>query len=75
MCVSVTSLTSGQCDPLDILDAICRVKVGDRMVVDGNRASVSAQHPSEQGYLNLTSPLFPPDTKGSEESSNNSEQV
>ncbi|KAM8753924.1 uncharacterized protein ccdc30 isoform 2-T2 [Acanthopagrus schlegelii] len=72
---STLSLTSGQCDPLDILDAICRVKVGDRMVVDGNRASVSAQHPSEQGYLNLTSPLFPPDTKGSEESSNNGEQV
>uniref|UniRef100_A0A671X6D3 Coiled-coil domain containing 30 n=1 Tax=Sparus aurata TaxID=8175 RepID=A0A671X6D3_SPAAU len=72
---STLSLTSGQCDPLDILDAICRVKVGERMVVDGNRASVSAQHPSEQGYLNLTSPMVPPDTKGAEESSNNSEQV
>ncbi|XP_073326884.1 uncharacterized protein ccdc30 [Pagrus major] len=72
---STLSLTSGPCDPLDILDAICRVKVGERMVVDGNRASVSAHHPSEQGYLNLTSPLVPPDTKGTEESSNNSEQV
>lgn len=75
VCACLSSLTSGQCDPLDILDAICRVKVGERMVVDANRASVSAQHPSEQGYLNLTSPLVPPDTKGAEESSNNSEQV
>ncbi|XP_041800853.1 coiled-coil domain-containing protein 30 isoform X3 [Chelmon rostratus] len=66
---STLSLTSGSCDPLDILDAICRVKV------DGTRASVSTHQPSEQGYLNLTSPLVPPDNKGTEERSNNSDQV
>ncbi|XP_045912625.1 coiled-coil domain-containing protein 30 isoform X5 [Micropterus dolomieu] len=72
---STLSLTSGSCDPLDILDAICRVKVGERGVVDAARASVSSHQPSEQGYLNLTSPLVPPDTKGTEESSINSDQV
>ncbi|XP_031142133.1 coiled-coil domain-containing protein 30 isoform X2 [Sander lucioperca] len=66
---STLSLTSGSCDPLDILDAICRVKVG------ATQGSVSTHQPSEQGYLNLTSPLVPPDTKGTEGSSNNSEQV
>ncbi|XP_070695011.1 coiled-coil domain-containing protein 30 [Pempheris klunzingeri] len=66
---STLSLTSGSCDPMDILDAICRVKV------DSTRASVSTHQPSEQGYLNLTSPLVPPDTKGTEESPNNSDQV
>ncbi|XP_070823882.1 coiled-coil domain-containing protein 30 isoform X2 [Chaetodon trifascialis] len=72
---STLSLTSGSCDPLDILDAICRVKVGERVAVDDTRASVSTHQPSEQGYLNLTSPLAPPDTKGTEESSNSSDQV
>ncbi|XP_059188895.1 coiled-coil domain-containing protein 30 [Centropristis striata] len=72
---STLSLTSGSCDPLDILDAICRVKVADRMVTDGTRASLSTHPPSEQSYLNLTSPLVPPDTKGTEGSSNNSDQV
>ncbi|KAL7397997.1 hypothetical protein ABVT39_002861 [Epinephelus coioides] len=72
---STLSLTSGSCDPLDILDAICRVKVGERMVVDGTRASVSTHQPSEQGYLNLTSPLVPPDTKGTEGGSDNSDQT
>lgn len=72
--IFVTSLTSGSCDPLDILDAICRVKVDECVVVDSTRASVSTHQPSEQGYLNLTSPLVPPDTKATEESSNNSDQ-
>ncbi|XP_076597965.1 uncharacterized protein ccdc30 isoform X6 [Chaetodon auriga] len=72
---SALSLTSGSCDPLDILDAICRVKVGERVAVENTQVSVSAQQPSEQGYLNLTSPLAPLDTKGTEESSNSSDQV
>ncbi|XP_035512389.1 coiled-coil domain-containing protein 30 isoform X4 [Morone saxatilis] len=72
---STLRLASGSCDALDILDAICRVKVGDRAAVDGTRASVSTHQPSEQGYLNLNSPLVPPDIQGTEESSNNSEQV
>ena len=71
----VTSLTSGSCDPLDILNAICCVKVGERTVVDGTRASVSTHQPSEQGYLNLTSPLVPPDIKGTEGNANNSDKV
>ncbi|XP_019119493.1 coiled-coil domain-containing protein 30 isoform X2 [Larimichthys crocea] len=72
---STLSLTSGSCDPLDFLDAICRVKVGERVALDSTRASVSTHQPSEQGYLNLTSPLVPPDAKGTEESSKTSEQV
>ncbi|KAM3618705.1 uncharacterized protein V6R79_023827 [Siganus canaliculatus] len=64
---STLSLTSGSCDPLDILDAICRVKVCERTMVDGTRASFSTQQPSEQGYLNLTSPLVPPDTQRPED--------
>ncbi|XP_071331919.1 coiled-coil domain-containing protein 30 isoform X7 [Trachinotus anak] len=71
---SKLSLTSGSCDPLDILDKICRVKVGERMLVDGNRASVSTHQLSEQGYLNLTSPLVPPEARGAE-SSVNSDKV
>ncbi|XP_041654452.1 coiled-coil domain-containing protein 30 isoform X2 [Cheilinus undulatus] len=73
---SSLSLTSGSCDPLDILDAICRAKVGEHMVVDTSRASVSStHHQSEQGYLNLTSPLVPPDSRGTEESSHDTDQV
>ncbi|XP_026224734.1 coiled-coil domain-containing protein 30 isoform X2 [Anabas testudineus] len=66
---STLSLTSGSCDPLDILEKICRVKV------DGTQASVSTQQQSEQGYLNLTSPQAPLNTKGTKESSNTSDQV
>ncbi|XP_062419995.1 coiled-coil domain-containing protein 30 isoform X3 [Pungitius pungitius] len=65
---STLSLASGLCDPLNIHDAICREKVSER-------ASVSAHQPSEQGYLNLTSPSLLPDTKGSNLSSFNSDQV
>ncbi|XP_042347785.1 coiled-coil domain-containing protein 30 isoform X3 [Plectropomus leopardus] len=65
---STLSLTSGSCDPLNILDAICRVKA------DGTRASVSTHQPSEQGYLNLTS-LAHADTKGTEGSSDTTDQV
>ncbi|XP_029995426.1 coiled-coil domain-containing protein 30 isoform X2 [Sphaeramia orbicularis] len=71
---SALSLTTGSCDKLDILDAICRVKVGERAVTDGTRASVSAHHVSEQSYLNLTSPVFPPDAKATEDPSKNSDQ-
>lgn len=57
------------CDPLGILDAICRVKVGECMV-EGTRASFSTpqSQPSELGYMNLTSPVVPLDTKDPEES-------
>ncbi|KAK2851236.1 hypothetical protein Q5P01_007512 [Channa striata] len=72
---STVSLTSGSCDPLDILDKICRVKLGERVVVDGNQASLSTHQPPEQGYLNLTSPLVPLNTKSTEESSCKSDQV
>uniref|UniRef100_A0AAQ5Y6D4 Coiled-coil domain containing 30 n=1 Tax=Amphiprion ocellaris TaxID=80972 RepID=A0AAQ5Y6D4_AMPOC len=72
---SALSLTAGSCDPLDILDAICRAK-GDRVAGDGTRASFSTHQPPEQGYLNLTSPLLPPaSTTGTEDSSNTTEQV
>lgn len=71
----VCSLTSISCDTLDILDKICRVKVGERAAVDGTRASLSTHQQSEQGYLNLTSPLVPPNTRGTEESCSKSHQV
>ncbi|XP_068996339.1 coiled-coil domain-containing protein 30 isoform X1 [Embiotoca jacksoni] len=73
---SALSLTSGACDPMDILDAICRAKVGERVMVDGPRAPFPTHHPLEQGYLNLTSPLIPPtSTEGTEESSDVNKQV
>ncbi|XP_067383427.1 trichohyalin isoform X3 [Channa argus] len=72
---STLSLTSGSCDPLDILDKICRGKVGERAVVDDIQASVSTHQPSEQGYLNLTSPFVPLNAKSTEESSCKSDQV
>nr|XP_040048131.1 coiled-coil domain-containing protein 30 isoform X2 [Gasterosteus aculeatus aculeatus] len=72
---STLSLASGSCDPLNILDAICREKMSERAVADGNQASVSAHQPSEQGYLNLTSPSLLPGAKGSKGSSFNSDQV
>ncbi|XP_072223655.1 uncharacterized protein ccdc30 [Leuresthes tenuis] len=73
---SALNLTSGSCDHVDILDAICRAKVSKHVVLDGTRASVSTHQPSEQGYLNLTSPLVPPaSSKGTEERSNSSEPV
>lgn len=50
------SFSSGPCEKLDILDAIVRVKA------DSTRLS-SSHHFSEQSYLNLTSPVAPPDAK------------
>ncbi|XP_056130343.1 coiled-coil domain-containing protein 30 [Lampris incognitus] len=62
------SLTPGTCDPLGILDAICRVKVGGH-VAESSWASLSnpPYQPSELGYLNLTSPMVSADIKGTEE--------
>lgn len=69
------SLTSGPCDHADILDAICRATVSKHVVLDGARTSVSTQQPSEQGYLNLTSPMVTlTSTKGSEETSDGKDQ-
>ncbi|KAF7658641.1 hypothetical protein LDENG_00009610 [Lucifuga dentata] len=72
---STLSLTSGSCGPLGILDTICRVKVGERVVVEGSQTSVSTPQPSELGYLNLTSPGILPDTKDPVESSSNKDKV
>ncbi|XP_029974224.1 trichohyalin isoform X2 [Salarias fasciatus] len=73
---SALSLTAGACDPLDILDALCRVKAAEHMVADATRAALSTQPPPEQGYLNLACPLAPPATpKGTEERSGSSNQV
>nr|XP_057940137.1 coiled-coil domain-containing protein 30 isoform X2 [Doryrhamphus excisus] len=55
---STLSLTSASFDPRECLDAICRTK----HVSDSTGASVSTPQPSEQGYLNLVSPLFPTDS-------------
>ncbi|KAL1021263.1 hypothetical protein UPYG_G00010900 [Umbra pygmaea] len=61
-------LTSGMCDPLGILDAICRVTVAEHG--DGNQmlSSTLQSQSFELGYLNLTSPVAPSNTKDSEES-------
>ncbi|KAK5619641.1 hypothetical protein CRENBAI_010666 [Crenichthys baileyi] len=73
---STLSLTSGPCDHVDILDAICHAKVSKRMVLDGTKTSVSTQQPSEQGYLNLTSPLVTPTSaKDVEETPDGNDQV
>ncbi|KAM6976880.1 coiled-coil domain-containing protein 30 [Aplochiton taeniatus] len=72
------SLRSDLRGPLGILDTICRVKVSEERIADNNRASLSTSHtqPSELGYLNLTSPLVPPDTKDPKENKNGgSDQV
>lgn len=71
----VTSVTSGAYDPLVILDTICRVKVGECLLLDETRSSFITHQPSEQSYLNLTSPSAPPGTIGPEEGTSNSEQV
>ncbi|XP_061690687.1 coiled-coil domain-containing protein 30 [Syngnathoides biaculeatus] len=54
------SFTSGSYDPGELLDAVSHTKF--EHVSDSARPSVSTQHPSEQGYLNVVSPLFPPDS-------------
>ncbi|XP_061759800.1 coiled-coil domain-containing protein 30 isoform X2 [Nerophis ophidion] len=57
---STISLTSGSYDPRELLDAICQTQL--EPVLDGTRASSYTQQLSEQSYLNLVSPLFPPGT-------------
>ncbi|KAM4571011.1 uncharacterized protein ccdc30 [Fundulus diaphanus] len=73
---STLSLTSGACDHVDILDALCRAKVCKHVALEGPRTSVSAQQASEQGYLNLTSPLVTPtSTRDIEETCDGNDQV
>ncbi|XP_062316183.1 coiled-coil domain-containing protein 30 isoform X1 [Osmerus eperlanus] len=60
---STISLTSGACDPLGILDAICRMKASEPRTP----FSVPSSQPSELGYLNLTSPSVPPEPKDPED--------
>ncbi|XP_054905771.1 coiled-coil domain-containing protein 30 isoform X2 [Poeciliopsis prolifica] len=72
---SALSLTSGPCDHADILNAICRATVSKHVALDGTRTSVCTQQPSEQGYLNLASPVVTPtSTKGREETSDGKDQ-
>ncbi|KAM9855208.1 uncharacterized protein ccdc30 [Aulostomus maculatus] len=70
---SALSSMAGSYDPVDLLDSICQVKV--EHVGDSTQASVSTQQLSEQGYLNLTSPLVSPDAKGPQENPDNSDKV
>lgn len=51
-----SSINSAAYDPLVILDTMCRVKVGECLLLDETRSSFIAHQPSEQSYLNLTSP-------------------
>lgn len=61
---SSLSLTPSTCDALGILDTICRMKAGERvMEVSQASFSIPPPQPSELGYLNVTSPMVPPGTK------------
>lgn len=71
----VTSLNSAAYDPLVILDTICRVKVGECLLLDETRSSFIAHQPSEQGYLNLTSPSASSVTAAPQEGADEHEQV
>lgn len=70
-----TSLNSTAYDPLVILDTICRVKVGECLLLDETRSSFIAHQPSEQGYLNLTSPSASAVTAAPREGADDPEQV
>ncbi|XP_028309160.1 coiled-coil domain-containing protein 30 isoform X2 [Gouania willdenowi] len=75
---SSLSLTTSSCDVLEILDAICRAKVGERAAADGTRSTFCTHPPSEQGYLNLTSTstsASPASSKVTGENCGNDEQV
>ena len=66
-----SSLPSGACDPLGILDAICRVKAeGPR----GPAPSSPQFQPSELGYLNVTSPGPAPGPGGPAETRHSAER-
>lgn len=62
---SSISFTPAPREKLDILDALCRV------TVDGTR--LSSHSFTEQSYLNLTSPVAPPDAKDREDGPQNHE--
>ncbi|XP_055366361.1 coiled-coil domain-containing protein 30 isoform X2 [Betta splendens] len=64
---SMLSSTSGFCGPLDVLDKIFHVNVSEHVALDSSQASVSTHQQSEQGYLNLASPLAPSNAKGTQE--------
>ncbi|KAM9343455.1 coiled-coil domain-containing protein 30 [Pholidichthys leucotaenia] len=73
---TATLSLTGSYEKLDVLDAMCRSKVGEHVLVDGARSPFTTPQPSEQGYLNLTSPLFPPTSnKATEESCNSDDQL
>ncbi|CAL8368818.1 unnamed protein product [Lota lota] len=65
------SLTSGACDPLGILDAICRVKAEVPRV---SPPSAPQFQPSELGYLNVTSPGPAPGPRGPAETRHSAER-
>lgn len=68
-------MNSAAYDPLVILDTICRVKVGECLLLDETRSSFIAHQPSEQGYLNVASPSASSLTAAPPEGTDDPEQV
>lgn len=68
-------MNSSAYDPLVILDTICRVKVGECLLLDETRSSFIAHQPSEQSYLNLASPSASAVTAAPQEGADDPDQV
>lgn len=69
------SMNSAAYDPLVILDTICRVKVGECLLLDETRSSFIAHQPSEQSYLNLASPSASSASAAPQEGADDPDQV
>lgn len=68
-------MNSAAYDPLVILDTICRVKVGECLLLDKTRSSFIAHQPSEQSYLNLASPSASSASAAPQEGADDPDQV
>lgn len=68
-------MNSAAYDPLVILDTICRVKVGECLLLDETRSSFIAHQPSEQSYLNLASPSASSASAAPQEGADDPDQV
>ncbi|KAF5903538.1 coiled-coil domain-containing protein 30-like isoform X1 [Clarias magur] len=65
--LQTSSLKLGLCDSWGLLDAICRVKVGEHVKSLETSLSLPTPQPSEIGYLNVSSSMAPEVTQHEEE--------
>ncbi|XP_053339360.1 coiled-coil domain-containing protein 30 isoform X2 [Clarias gariepinus] len=65
--LQTSSLKLGLCDSWGLLDAICRVKVGEHVKSLESSLSLPTPQPSEIGYLNVSSSVAPEVTQHEEE--------